>query len=109
MTSSALEIAQHYRDRWGIELFFKWIKQNLKIKKFFGRSENAVRLQVLSALICYLLVILHKARNGSKQTLSTCLAIISATLFQRPECEDSRYKKERERQEELLKTQPSLF
>jgi putative transposase len=109
MTSSALEIAQHYRDRWGIELFFKWIKQNLKIKKFFGRSENAVRIQVLTALICYLLVILFKARHGLTQTLSECLAIIRATLFQRPNSEESRYKKERRRREELLNQQPSLF
>lgn len=109
MTSSALEVAQHYKDRWGIELFFKWIKQNLKIKKFFGRSENAVRIQVLTALICYLLVILYKTRHGLKQTLSECLTIIRTTLFQRPQSEESRYIKERKRREELHDIQPSLF
>jgi putative transposase len=109
LTSSALEIAQHYKDRWGIELFFKWIKQNLKIKKFFGRSENAVRIQVLTALICYLLVILYRTRHALNQTLSECLVIIRSTLFQRPESEESRYKRERKRREELLDKQPSLF
>lgn len=109
MTSSALEIAQHYKDRWGIELFFKWIKQNLKIKKFFGRSENAVRIQVLTALICYLLVVLYKTRHGLTESLSQCLAIIRSTLFQRPQSEDSRYKKQRKRREELLDKQASLF
>ncbi|MCZ7171541.1 transposase, partial [Salmonella enterica] len=52
----AAEIAACYRARWQIELFFKWIKQNLRISRFFGRSENAVRIQILCALIAYLLV-----------------------------------------------------
>ena len=51
LESSALEIAQRYKERWAIELFFKWIKQHLKIKSFLGRTENAVRIQILTALI----------------------------------------------------------
>ncbi len=51
LDAPALAIAQHYKDRWQIELFFKWIKQHLKIKRFLGRSENAVRIQILTALI----------------------------------------------------------
>lgn len=109
LTSSALEIAQHYKDRWGIELFFKWIKQNLRIKKFFGRSENAVRIQVLTALICYLLASLYKTRHAPEKTLSECLTIVRTTLFQRPEIEESRFKKERRRREALDDIQHSLF
>lgn len=96
--SSALEIAQRYKERWGIELFFKWIKQHLKIKQFLGRSENAVRIQVLTALISYLLVALFKETNGLKQTLWDCLCMVRATLFQRPEAEASVYRRRREAQ-----------
>ena len=81
--SSALQIAQRYKERWGIELFFKWIKQHLRIKQFLGRSENAVRIQVLTALISYLLVALFRETNGLKQTLWDCLCLVQATLFQR--------------------------
>jgi IS4 transposase len=93
--SSALEIAQRYKERWGIELFFKWIKQHLRIKQFLGRSENAVRIQILTALISYLLVALFKETNGLKQTLWDCLCLVRATLFQRPDSEASTYRKRR--------------
>lgn len=53
---SAEEISETYKKHWAIELFFKWIKQNLKVKKFVGRSENAVKIQIFTALITYLLV-----------------------------------------------------
>ena len=56
LTRSAIEIAELYKQRWQIELFFKWIKQNLKIKRFYGTSENAVKLQVLVAMISYVLL-----------------------------------------------------
>lgn len=56
LTSSAEDIAALYKQRWQIELFFKWIKQNLKVKRFIGRSENAVLIQVLTAMIAYLLL-----------------------------------------------------
>ena len=60
--ASAAEIAHRYKKRWQIELFFKWIKQNLKIRKMFGRSYNAIKTQVCIAMIAYLLLkILHKA------------------------------------------------
>jgi putative transposase len=84
LRSSALKIAEHYQQRWGIELFFKWIKQHLKIKKFLGKSLNAVRIQILVALICYLLVVLYKQRNRLGSTLWYCLGLITATLFERP-------------------------
>lgn len=109
LDSSALEIAQRYKERWGIELFFKWIKQHLKIKKFLGRSENAVRIQVLTALISYLLVALHKQRHALKGSLWECLTLVRATLFQRRETEASRYREQRQRKNELAHMQPCLF
>jgi IS4 transposase len=109
LDSPALVIAQRYKDRWGIELFFKWVKQHLKIKKFLGRSENAVRIQVLTALISYLLVALFKQRHGSTATLWDCLTLVRATLFQRPENEASRYKRRRRDEAELALRQPRLI
>jgi hypothetical protein len=109
MQSPALEIAQRYKERWGIELFFKWIKQHLKIKKFLGRSENAVRIQVLTALISYLLVALYKQRHALKTSLWDCLTLVRATLFQRPEIEASRYRQRRRLQEEMAQFQPRLI
>jgi IS4 transposase len=107
--SPALEIAQRYKDRWAIELFFKWIKQHLRIKKFLGRSENAVRIQVLTALISYLLVALYRHRHARKTSLWECLSVIRATLFQRPEAEASRYRRQRQRQQEMAERQLCLI
>jgi IS4 transposase len=107
--SSALEIAQRYKERWGIELFFKWIKQHLKIKQFLGRSENAVRIQVLTALISYLLVALLRETNGLKQSLWDCLCLVRATLFQRPETEESTYRKRRREAQLMTEKQGCLF
>jgi len=68
LEAPAQEIADLYRQRWQIELFFKWIKQNLKIKTFLGRSENAVRIQLFIALIAYL--ILHKVNTTQPSAIS---------------------------------------
>lgn len=96
--SSALEIAQHYKKRWAIELFFKWIKQHMKIKHFLGCSENAVRIQILTALISYLLVALKHQGSQATQSLWHYFCMISATLFQRPETEAALWRRRRERQ-----------
>jgi putative transposase len=109
LTSEALEIAQRYQQRWDIELFFKWIKQHLKIKTFFGRTETAVRIQLLTALISYLLVALYRQTHGLKQSLWECLCLIRATLFQRLEVEASRYRKRRRHAEAMARMQPDLF
>lgn len=93
LKSTALEISQRYKERWGIELFFKWTKQHLRIKKFMGRSENAVRIQILTALISYLLVALHRVENKLKHSLWECLSLVRATLFQRPDSEASTYRR----------------
>lgn len=109
LSSDALTIARRYKERWDIELFFKWIKQHLKIKKFFGRTENAVRIQILTALISYLLVALYKQTHGLKQSLWECLCVIRATLFQRQDLETSRYRKRRKEVEEMARLQLGLF
>lgn len=84
LDSSALAMGQCYKERWEIELFFKWLKQHLKIKAFIGRSENAVHLQIVTALIAYLLVALYKQTHQVKYTLWHCLSLITATLFEPP-------------------------
>ncbi len=84
LDSSAFEIGQRYKERWEIELFFKWLKQHLKIKAFLGRSGNAVRIQIVTALISYLLVALYKQAHRIKCTLWHCLGMIAATLFEPP-------------------------
>ena len=83
MNRSAQEIADLYKQRWQIELFFKWIKQKLKIKTFIGRSENAVMIQVLVALITYLLLKLAQWGSYSKITLQQVARLISINLTSR--------------------------
>lgn len=79
-TNTALEIAALYKHRWSIELFFKWIKQHLKVKTFWGYSFNAVKTQVYIALITYLLVIIVKHELKLKQTQYEILQILSISL-----------------------------
>ena len=109
LDSSALEIAQRYKERWGIELFFKWIKQHLKIKSFLGRTENAVRIQILTALISYLLVALFKQRHNLKQSLWDCLCFIRVALFQYFDKEESTYRKRRRDAQYVAEMQGGLF
>jgi hypothetical protein len=77
----ALTVAALYRYRWQIELFFKWIKQHLRIKSFFGTSDNSVKTQVWIAITVYVLVAVVKKRLGLKSDLYTLLQILSLTLF----------------------------
>lgn len=76
-------IAQLYRSRWQIELFFKWIKQHLRIKAFYGTSENAVKTQVWIAISVYLLVAIVKKHLKLNPSLYTILQIISVTVFEK--------------------------
>jgi transposase len=78
---SAYSIALLYKHRWQIELFFKWIKQHLKIKAFWGHSENAVKTQICIALCSYLIVAILKKRLNLKQNLYEILQILSISLF----------------------------
>ena len=82
-TVPALAIAQLYRGRWQIEVFFKWIKQHLRIKAFYGTSPNAVRTQVWSTIAVYLLVAILKKRLHLEASLDTILQILSLTLFEK--------------------------
>ncbi len=79
----ATEIAQLYKHRWKIELFFKWIKQHLKIKSFWGHSENAVKTQVWIAISVYVLVAIAKKRFMLKQSLYEILQILSLSVFEK--------------------------
>ncbi len=78
---SALEVARLYKYRWAIELFFKWIKQHLKVKSFWGHSFNAVRTQIYIAMITYLLVAIMKHQLKLKQTQYEILQILSISLL----------------------------
>ena len=80
---SALTIAALYRNRWGIEIFFKWIKQHLKIQTFWGHSENAVRTQVWIAIATYVLVVIAKKKLKLPQKLYEILQLISLSAFDR--------------------------
>ena len=82
-TVPALAIAKLYHGRWHIELFFKWIKQHLRIKAFYGTSPNAVRTQIWVAISVYLLVALLKKRLHLDSSLYTILQILSLTLFEK--------------------------
>lgn len=80
---SALLIAQLYKERWKIELFFKWIKQHLRIKSFYGTSRNAVYCQIWIAICMYLLVAILKKRLKLEHSLYTLLQVFSLTLFEK--------------------------
>lgn len=77
----ALTITLLYKNRWQIELFFKWIKQHLKIKKFWGQSENAVKTQIWIAVCTYLIVAIIKRRLNSNMSLYEILQILSVSAF----------------------------
>ena len=79
----ALTISELYRCRWQVELFFKWIKQHLRIKAFFGTSENAVKSQLWIAVSVYILVAIIKKRLKLAASLHEILQILSLTMFER--------------------------
>jgi len=79
----ALTITQIYKSRWQVELFFKWIKQHLRIKAFYGTSENAVKTQIWIAVSVYVLVAIMRKRIGLDATLYQVLQILSLTLFEK--------------------------
>jgi hypothetical protein len=79
----AITVADLYKERWKVELFFKWIKQHLRIKAFFGTSENAVKTQVWIAISVYVLVAIVKKQLTLKKSLYEILQILSVTLFEK--------------------------
>ena len=79
----AATICALYKSRWQVELFFKWIKQHLRIKQFYGTSENAVKTQIWIAVSVYVLVAIVKKRLDLDASLYTLLQILSVTLFEK--------------------------
>jgi IS4 transposase len=79
----ALTIAELYSKRWAVELFFKWIKQNLRIKAFYGNSINAVKTQVWVSVIVYLLVAIIRKELKIARSMGDLLQILSLTLLQK--------------------------
>jgi len=101
-------IAERYKARWGIELFFKWLKQNLKIRKFLDRSENAVKVQIFTALITYLLLQINHALSATSDSLRHCLTELRAGLFQRRETDHELLIRRRRNQFEWQRVQGVL-
>ena len=84
MTLPALTICALYKSRWHVELFFKWIKQHLRIKQFYGTSENAVKTQIWIAVSVYVLVAIVRKRLGLQASLYTLLLqVLSVTVFEK--------------------------
>lgn len=105
---SAAQIAACYQQRWDVELFFKWIKQHLNVKHYLGRSPNAVRTQLLVALIVYLLVASLKHRTKTDQTLGQFFVVLAATLFQRPQLDNEMRRRRTLEAAEQAARQPQL-
>lgn len=104
----AHQIAALYKQRWDIELFFKWLKQNLKIKKFLGRSENAVKIQIYCAIIVYLLASEYRLKLAKYTRLKDVLTLFRTGLFSSPKLNESDYRRRKEEREKLRKIQPEL-
>jgi IS4 transposase len=79
---NAITIAQLYKQRWQVELFFKWIKQNLQIEVFFGQSENAVKTQIWIAISAYLLIAILKKNLNLNASLNEILHFLSDVLYE---------------------------
>jgi putative transposase len=109
LESPAAEIAQLYKERWGIELLFKWVKQHLQIRRFVGRNENAIRIQLFTALIAYMLVVLLKKTTHFQGSAWMLLAELRHGLFQRPRTDESYFKRRRKLRAHIAAVQPSLF
>ena len=83
MALPALTICDLYKSRWQVELFFKWIKQHLRIKQFYGTSENAVKTQIWIAVSVYVLVAIVRKRLSLEASLYTMLQVFSMTVFEK--------------------------
>ncbi len=107
LTSSARQIADWYKQRWAIELVFKWLKQNLKIKRFIGQSRNAILIQIYVAIIAYVLLQLFRRLTAGQtvERLKDLLVYVASNLFSRPKTQHWR----RRRRREAAFTQPDLW
>lgn len=110
MELSPLQVAELYKNRWQIELFFKWLKQHLKIKKFWGDTENAVRIQIYSAIIAYCLVAIIQHDLKLDRTTYEVLQILSISLTDKTRLSDlfnkTNFKNDKERGGS---SEPNLF
>src|SRR5213594_806440 len=105
----ALTICALYKSRWQVELFFKWIKQHLRIKRFFGTSENAVKTQIWIAVSVYVLVAIIKKRLNLNASLHTLLQILSVTLFEKLDLADALTLESQEQNDTSCLNQLQLF
>lgn len=105
---TAEEITDLYKQRWQIELFFKWIKQNLKIKRFVGTNENAVRTQIIIAMISYLLLKRVSKKSDSKLSLHQIGTLAASNLMARRNIYDLLLQKELEKPPEIHANQLRL-
>ena len=105
----AITISKLFKCRWQIELFFKWIKQHLRIKAFYGTSENAVKTQICIAIAIYVLIAILKKRLKIQQSLYTILQILSVTLFEKEPVLQALTNHESEFDKEQTSNQLNLF
>jgi transposase len=103
------EIAAIYKHRWKVELFFKWIKQHLKITSFWGRTENAVKTQVYIAIITYTLVAIIKEKLKSLYSTYEILQILGTSLLDKTPINQLLQKKNNQDVKELLYNQLKIF
>ena len=108
-TLPALTIAELYRCRWQIELFFKWIKQHLRLKAFYGTTENAVKTQIWIAISIYVLVAIIKKQLHLDRSLYTILQILSVTLFEKTPILQALSSTNYKEHEEPINNQLNLF
>lgn len=105
LTIEAITVAQLYKERWNVELFFKWMKQNLKIKRFYGNSENAVKTQIWIAVCTYLLVAILKKQLKIEASLNQMMQILSISLFEKCAIKELFENEETK----IVSNQPTLF
>ena len=85
---SSLKVAELYHNRWQIELFFKWLKQHLKIKKFWGETENAVRIQIYTAITAYCMMVIVQRKMGVERSIYEMLQLVSISLTETTSLKD---------------------
>ena len=109
MDLKATEIAALYKHRWKVELFFKWIKQHLKITAFWGTTENAVKTQVYVAIITYTLIASIKQKLKSSYSTYEILQILGASLLDKTQLNQLLHKNNNQDVKELLYNQLKIF
>ena len=102
-------ICELYKARWQVELFFKWIKQHLRIKKFYGNSENAVKIQIWTAVSVYVLVAIIKKRLNLDASLYTLLQVFSVTLFEQIPLNKDFFDTKHILEDDMISNQLNLF